>query len=61
MLAPASTVTAAGTLATRGLLLESPTTMPPAGAADCRLTVPVAEAPPVTGEGFTLDSGQKGG
>jgi hypothetical protein len=46
--APAATVTLAGTVATAGLLLESATTAPPAGAAVVRLTYPVEETPPST-------------
>src|SRR5439155_25520716 len=38
---PAGTITAAGTVAIRGLLLESAIAAPPAGAAMLRVTVPV--------------------
>jgi hypothetical protein len=46
--APAATVTEAGTVAAFVLLLESATARPPVGAALPSVTVPVAEAPPVT-------------
>src|SRR5690348_13001181 len=45
--APSGTVTLAGT-DTAGLLLESATAAPPAGAAAVNVTVPVALLPPVT-------------
>lgn len=51
---PAATVTLAGAVA--GLLLESATIIPPAGAGPLRVTVPVEEAPPVTWAGFTETS-----
>jgi hypothetical protein len=53
LLAPATTVTLAGTLAAVVLLLESVTIAPPAGAAPLRVTVPVEEFPPVTLVGFS--------
>lgn len=52
VVAPAATVTLAGTVAAV-LLSESWTTMPPAGAAEVRVTVPVALLPPTTLVGFT--------
>ena len=58
LLLPAATVTNAGTVA-EALLLESETAAPPVGAAPLKVTVPVAEVPPVTLEGFiaTEESG----
>ena len=47
VLAPAGTVTEVGTLAA-GLLEESDTTNPPAGATPARFTVPVVITPPTT-------------
>lgn len=53
LLAPAATVTLAGTPATAGLLLARATTAPPEGAAALKLAVPVAEVGPTTLVGFT--------
>ena len=53
LVAPAATVTLAGTLAAAGLLLESVTTAPPEGAAAVKVAVPVEEAGPTTLVGFT--------
>lgn len=47
LVAPAETVTLAGTAAA-GLLLESATCAPPAGAGPSRITIPAAGLPPVT-------------
>src|SRR5438093_5237782 len=47
LVAPAATVTLAGTVAA-ALLLASVTPNPPAGAADVNVTVPCADVPPVT-------------
>jgi hypothetical protein len=52
VVAPAGTVTLAGTDAIEGLLLDSLTTTPPDGAEPLNVTVPVEEAPPVTVAGF---------
>jgi hypothetical protein len=51
VVAPAATVTLAGTVAD-ALLDASVTTRPPAGAADDNVTVPVLAVPPVTDVGF---------
>ena len=50
---PVATVTLAGTWAA-GLLLESVTTAPPAGAGPLSVTVPVEAFPPSTEAGFRL-------
>jgi hypothetical protein len=54
VVAPAATVTDAGTWAAAGLLLESVTTAPPAGAAPFNVTVPVEEPPPSTDVGLRV-------
>jgi hypothetical protein len=53
LVAPAATVTLAGTVAAAVLLLVRATTAPPAGAALLNVTVPVEDAPPVTVAGLT--------
>jgi hypothetical protein len=58
-LAPGSTVTLDGTAALIGLLLDKPTTMPPAGADALRVTVPVVVEPPVTVDGFSVSDVRK--
>ena len=62
LVAPAATVTLAGTDAALELS-ESETTAPPLGAAALSVTVPVEELPPVTLVGFTAtpDSAAVGG
>jgi hypothetical protein len=54
LVAPASTVTLAGTCAAAVLLLDSVTTAPPVGAAPLSVTVPVDPAPPTTLVGLTV-------
>ena len=51
--APAGTVTWAGTVATPVSLLERDTVAPPLGAAALSVTAPVSEEPPVTVVGFS--------
>src|SRR5882672_12812841 len=60
LVAPAATVTLAGTVAA-GLLLESVTCAPPAGAGPFSVTVPVEEPPPVTLAGLTVSDETAGG
>src|SRR5437867_292929 len=54
LVAPAATVTLAGTVATAAFELERLTRSPPIGAALVRVAVPVAEPPPVTVKGVTV-------
>ena len=54
VVAPAATVTDAGTVAALRLLLVNATTAPPAGAAALSVTVPVLFAPPVSVAGFSV-------
>jgi len=60
LVAPAATVTLDGTVATPGRLLPRLTAVPPAGAADDSLTVPVADDPPVTLVGLTVNDDSVG-
>src|SRR2546430_2751551 len=53
LVAPAETMTLAGTCAADVLLLDSDTVAPPLGAAPLNVTVPVDELPPVTLLGST--------
>jgi len=56
LVAPAATVTLAGTLAAAVLLLESDTTAPPVGAGALNVTVPVEDCvPPFTLVGFSVN------
>jgi len=62
LVTPAGTVTPEGTLAAAGLLLESRTWAPPAGAGPLRVTVPVEDcAPPTTLVGFSVSEETVGG
>ena len=54
VVAPAATVTFAGTVATAVLLLVNVTVAPPTGAAALKVTVPVEGLPFVTEVGFRL-------
>src|SRR3990172_1574683 len=60
VVAPAATVTLAGTVAA-ALLLDSATSAPPAGAALLSVTVPVEDSPPVTLAGLTETAESTGG
>ena len=53
VVAPAATVTLAGTVAAEVLLLDRDTMAPPTGAGPLRVTVPVEGLPPTTLVGFT--------
>jgi hypothetical protein len=55
LVAPAGTVTLAGTVATPVLLLERETTAPPLGASALSMTVPVEGDPPLTLVGFSVN------
>ena len=59
--APAGTITLEGTLAAPGLLLESATCAPPAGAGPLSVTVPVEDCiPPRTLVGFSVSEERVG-
>jgi hypothetical protein len=60
LLAPAATVTLAGTVAVDVLLLERETVAPPAGADPLSVTVPVEGDPPVTLVGFSVSEERVG-
>src|SRR5687767_12003713 len=60
LVAPAGTVTLAGTV-TAALSLDSVTCAPPAGAAAVSVAVPVALPPPLTLGGLTLSDARAGG
>ena len=53
LVAPADTVTLAGTVAANVLSLDSDTTAPPEGAGPLSVTAPVEGLPPTTLDGFT--------
>ena len=52
LVAPAGTVTLPGTVATAVLLLDRLTTLPPEGAGELNVAVPVDGEPPMTFAGF---------
>ena len=54
LVAPAATVTLAGTVAALGMLLDSVTTAPPGGAAASGSRFPVEALPPTTLVGFSV-------
>jgi len=54
LVAPAATVTLAGTVAAVGLVFDRVTTAPPAGAGPFKVTVPVEGVPPFTLVGFMV-------
>jgi hypothetical protein len=56
VIAPAATVTLAGTVATVGWLLVRPTAKPPEGAGPLRVTLPITVAPPGTLVGLRVTS-----
>ena len=60
LLAPAATITLAGTVATALLPLERETVAPPAGAGPLSVTVPVEGDPPVTLVGFSVSEERVG-
>ena len=62
LLAPAATVTLAGTVAVDVLLLERETAAPPVSAGPLSVTVPVEDCtPPVTLAGFSVSEDRVGG
>jgi hypothetical protein len=61
LVAPAATITLAGTLAAAVLLLDSVTCAPPVGAGPLSVTVPVEEFPPVTLAGLSANEVRVGG
>lgn len=60
LVAPAATVTLAGTLAAAVLLLKSVIDTPPDGAAPLRVTLPCAEFPPTTEAGLSVSAESAG-
>jgi hypothetical protein len=61
LVAPAATVTLAGTVAAVGLVFDRVTTAPPVGAGPFKVTVPVEELPPNTLAGFMAKADTAGG
>jgi hypothetical protein len=61
VVAPAATVTLAGTCAAVVLLLDRVTTAPPVGACPVKVTVPVDEVPPITEVGLSATEATVGG
>src|SRR5262245_35091473 len=62
LVAPAPTVTLAGTAATAPLLLDKVTTVPPPGAGPLNVAVPVDGDPPTTVAGLSVsDESESGG
>ena len=61
LVAPAGTVTLAGTVATAVLLLERETRAPPLGAGPLSWTLPVEGNPPLTLVGFSASEVRVGG
>jgi len=61
IVAPAGTVTLAGTVATAELLLERATVRPPTGAEPLSVTVPVEAVPPTTLVGLRLNEAKVAG
>jgi len=61
LVAPAGTVTLAGTVATPGLLLERETRAPPVRAGPLSMTLPVEGDPPFTLVGFSVTEARVGG
>jgi hypothetical protein len=61
LVAPAATVTLAGSVVTVVLLLESVTRAPPVGAAALNFTVPCEVLPPETFAGLRLSEDTEGG
>jgi hypothetical protein len=60
VVAPAATITLAGTCAAAVLLLDRVTTAPLAGAGPLSVTVPVEDMPPITDEGLRLTEASAG-
>jgi hypothetical protein len=61
LVAPAATVTLAGTVAAVGLVFNSVTKAPPGGAGPFKVTVPVEAFPPITLAGFMATEARRTG